>query len=93
MQAELAASLREKLVTPRLSVLEGILERAVARGELVRHPPVDVVFSLVAGPVYHRAVGMGDTLSPAFLRAVAAHALHGLLGGPGRAPGRRPPAR
>ena len=88
LHPELAAALREKLVAPRLTALEGILARAVDRGEIVRHPPVDVVFSLVCGPVYHRAAGMGETLSPSFLRSVAAHALHGLLGAQGTTPAR-----
>jgi AcrR family transcriptional regulator len=80
LHPELTASLREKLVEPRLDALAGILERAVARGELRSHPPVDVVFSLIAGPVHHHTAGLGQPATPAFLRTVAVHVLHGLQG-------------
>ena len=81
LHPELTAAVRAKLVAPRLEALAGILRRAVERGELTRHPPVEVVLSLLAGPIYHRAAGMGEPITPAFLRTVATNVLHGLRGG------------
>jgi AcrR family transcriptional regulator len=81
---ELAAALREKFLLPRLEELDGILGRAVARGELDGRTQADVALSLVVGPVYHRAFVLGRPLTPGFIREATEHALRGLgaAGGP-----------
>lgn len=60
------------LVEPRLAHVRGIVDRAVQRGELPAAPPADVVLSLVTGPILHRALTLGEKVTPAFLRAVVA---------------------
>jgi AcrR family transcriptional regulator len=74
----LAAALREKFLQPRLEELDGILGRAVGRGELDGRPEADVALSLVVGPVYHRAFVLGQPLTPRFVREATGHALRGL---------------
>jgi AcrR family transcriptional regulator len=79
--ANLCATLREKLLAPRLADLQSILGRAVERGELPKQkaPSADVALSLIIGPVYHRAFVLDETLTPAFLRTVAGFACAGLV--------------
>jgi AcrR family transcriptional regulator len=79
---ELAAALREKFLLPRLDELRQILARAVRRGELEGHPAPETALSLVAGPVYHRAFGLGEPLSAGFVAQVTEYALRGLGAGP-----------
>ena len=66
-----------KFLAPRLALLAGILDRAEARGELTAPPSADVAWSLISGPMYHRAYVRAEPLTPAFLRAVTAFAVAG----------------
>lgn len=75
---DLVQAVRAKLLTPRAEQLDGILERAVARGELARRVPVETALSLVVGPLHHRAFALALPLTPAFLKAATNHALFGL---------------
>lgn len=77
---ELAAALREKFLVPRLDELGKVLSRAVLRGELTRCPSTEVAYSLVVGPIYHRAFVMAMPLTAAFLAEATVQALHGLCG-------------
>src|SRR4051794_9954235 len=77
---ELAALLRERFLQPRLAELRAMLSRAKQRGEVKAVPSADVALSLVAGPLYHRAFNLGEALTPAFLKTVAAHSLRALQG-------------
>jgi AcrR family transcriptional regulator len=74
----LAASLRTRFLAPRLDQLGGILGRAKRRGELTSAPSVEVAMSLIAGPLYHRANVLNETLSPAFVKAATKHAVAAL---------------
>jgi AcrR family transcriptional regulator len=77
---ELAAALREKFLVPRLDELGKVLSRAVRRRELTPCPSTEVAYSLVVGPIYHRAFVMGLPLTPGFLAEASVQALHGLCG-------------
>lgn len=78
---ELRVMNRVAFIEPRLHQIRVMLERAVERGELVDPPPHDVVFSLVTGPIHHRAFVLGERLTPLFLRCVVVHVLAGLAAG------------
>jgi AcrR family transcriptional regulator len=75
--ADLAAAVRDKVIAPRLGMLELVMARAVERGELTDAPSPEVALSLLAGPLYYRTSVLGEPLSPAFLATVTAHALPG----------------
>ncbi|HZQ27022.1 MAG TPA: TetR-like C-terminal domain-containing protein, partial [Acidimicrobiales bacterium] len=78
---ELCATLRDRLLAPRLADLRRILQRAVEQGELPKQkaPSADVALSLVIGPVYHRVFVLDEPITPAFLRVVAGFACAGLV--------------
>lgn len=63
-------AMNRAFVEPRLAQLTATLERAVARGELASAPSAELVLSLLAGPIQHRVLTMGERVSPSFLRAV-----------------------
>jgi AcrR family transcriptional regulator len=75
---ELHAYLREHFLAPRLADLKAILNRARKRGEIDTVPPVEVAFSLVAGPLYHRAYHLDEPLSPAFVKHTITFAVRAL---------------
>jgi AcrR family transcriptional regulator len=67
---DVLATLRARLLEPRLEELEGVLQRARSRGELLhRPPPAEEVFSLLTGPLHHRSLVLGQPLRRAFVRA------------------------
>jgi AcrR family transcriptional regulator len=78
---DLAEALRQKFIAPRLAELTGILRRAVQRGDIGGHPSTETVYSLVTGPLYHRAFVLGDAVTPAFIKQATVFALQGLAGG------------
>jgi hypothetical protein len=60
--------------------LEKVLARALRRRELTDCPSTEVAYSLVVGPIYHRAFVMGKPLTPGFLAEATVQALRGLGG-------------
>jgi AcrR family transcriptional regulator len=73
--ADMHALFSEHLVEPRRRVVRGVLERAVARGEVRADADLDVAIDLIVGPMIYRVViaggdatKLGDPL--AVLRAV-----------------------
>jgi len=76
--AELAAALREKFLTPRIAQIDAIVRRATERGELCGCPTGEVALSLVAGAVYHRVFVLREPLTSAFLRGAVLYAQRGL---------------
>ncbi len=77
---ELAAALREKFLVPRLDELEKVLARALRRRELTDCPSTEIAYSLVVGPIYHRAFVMAKPLTADFLAEATMQALRGLGG-------------
>jgi AcrR family transcriptional regulator len=77
---ELAAALRETFLVPRLSQLADILERAEQRGELADELSAEDAFSLVAGPLYHRAFYLGEPVTEEFVARAVRHGVRGLCG-------------
>jgi AcrR family transcriptional regulator len=77
---ELAALLRDRFLAPRIAELRAILQRAKRREEIDHAPPVEMALSLVIGPLHHRALYLGEPLTPAFVRTVATHATKALRG-------------
>ena len=65
---ELAEALRENLFRPRRAALAEMLSRAAARGELRPGLDADVVLDLVFGPLYHRLLITGETVTPRVIR-------------------------
>lgn len=80
---ELRAAIDAKFVVPRRNQIAGILERAKERGELPSPPSVDVAWSLVYGPIHHRAYVRDEPITPAFGKAMVIAIVAGLraLGG------------
>lgn len=74
---EVKAMNREAFILPRLEQVCTILDRAVARGELVDRPSDDVALSLVTGPLYHRVFVLDEKLTAAFLKRVVHQVLAG----------------
>ena len=60
---ELHAIFYEHLVEPRRQQMRGVLERAVARGEIRDDLDLDVVMDLFAGPVVYRLIISGGDYS------------------------------
>jgi AcrR family transcriptional regulator len=75
---ELIARINEKIVAPRVRLLGCILDRAVARGELVDPPSAETAHALLVGPLYYRLKASLQAITPAFLAQVARHGLRGL---------------
>jgi hypothetical protein len=78
---ELTARINEKIVAPRVHLLGCILDRAVARGELIDPPAADIAHALLVGPLYYRLKASLQPITPAFLAHVARHGLRGLGAG------------
>jgi AcrR family transcriptional regulator len=76
--AELRAAVEAKFLAPRLALLSEILDRASERGELSRPPRVEIAWSLVAGPLHHRAYARNEPLTPEFLAAATVAVTAGL---------------
>lgn len=73
----LRSAVDAKFLAPRLSLLSEILDRARVRGEITAAPSADVAWSLISGPLYHRAYVRAEPLTPAFLKAVTTFAVTG----------------
>ena len=78
---ELIARINEKIVAPRVRLLGCILDRAVARGELIDPPAAEIAHALLVGPLYYRLKASLQAITPAFLAQVARHGLRGLGAG------------
>jgi AcrR family transcriptional regulator len=78
--SELRAALEAKFVVPRRELLRTILRRAEERGELSSLPPLEVCWSLVSGPLHHRAYVRVEPFTPAFVRSVTTFIVAGLRG-------------
>ncbi|HEY5012569.1 MAG TPA: TetR/AcrR family transcriptional regulator [Acidimicrobiia bacterium] len=63
------------LVARRRAITRGMIERAVARGELSSDVDVDVVTDMLGGPVFYRIFISGDPIDDAYLDAVVRTAL------------------
>jgi EmrB/QacA subfamily drug resistance transporter len=63
---ELAATLRERLITPRRRELVTMFRDATARGELRDGADPDVLADLIVAPVYYRLLVSGEPIDEAF---------------------------
>jgi len=75
---ELADALRENLVLPRRAAMAEMLGRAATRGELRPGLDADVVMDLMFGPLYHRLLITGETVTPRVMRALTDLVLHAI---------------
>lgn len=75
---DLRAAIEAKFATPRLALIDAILTRARDRGELGDPPSAEVAWSLIAGPLHHRAYLRDKPLTPAFVRTTTTFVLAGL---------------
>jgi AcrR family transcriptional regulator len=78
---ELAVGWREHVVNPARAQHRGIIERAVARGEIPEASDPDVLIDLLYGPAYHRLLNGHLPLSDTFVRQVAAMVAAGAKAG------------
>jgi len=75
---EFSEALQEKFQRPRLAVIAQVLDRARERNELGPGLSPQVAMSFVAGPLHHRVYGLGETITPAFLKAAITGAVAAL---------------
>lgn len=75
---DLRAAVNDKFLHPRIDVFDKMLQRARARGELGTGLSTVVGYSFVSGPLHHRVYVMGESITPAFRRAVTTGALAAL---------------
>jgi len=75
---EFSEALQEKFQRPRLAVIAQVLDRARERNELGPGLSPQVAMSFVAGPLHHRVYGLGETITPAFLKAAITGAIAAL---------------
>jgi AcrR family transcriptional regulator len=78
---EFRSAIDEKFLLPRLAVMEAVVGRAHARGELPAAIPARVAQSFVSGPLHHRVFVLHDHADEAFKLTVvqgAAAALRAL---------------
>jgi AcrR family transcriptional regulator len=61
---ELAEALRVKLLAPRRAELIGLLDRAVARGEIPQPEDNSITVSLITGALYERRLISSEPLTP-----------------------------
>lgn len=58
--SDLARELRERVIAPLREGSRDIFRRAIARGEIPKDTPVDVVIDMLVGPIYyHLVLGTG----------------------------------
>ncbi|HWK26923.1 MAG TPA: TetR/AcrR family transcriptional regulator [Solirubrobacter sp.] len=73
---ELATIMREEVVANGRCRLDGLLERAVARGELSADARITPLFHDIAGSIlFTRSVVLGESLDRAFLEELVDHVL------------------
>jgi AcrR family transcriptional regulator len=75
---ELIKMINEKIVGPRVRLIGCMLDRAVARGELIDPPTAEIAHALLVGPLYYRLKASLQEITPAFLAEVSRHGLRGL---------------
>lgn len=75
---DFSEALQEKFLKPRLAVMERVLDRARERGELGPGISAQVAMSFVAGPLQHRVYTLGESITPAFLKAATTAAVAAL---------------
>jgi AcrR family transcriptional regulator len=75
---EFRAAINEKFIQPRRALMAGIIERAVARGELGDGLGVDVATAFVTGPLHHWVYVQGRTPDVRMQRTVVTGALAAL---------------
>jgi AcrR family transcriptional regulator len=79
--ADLMATFRERVMTPRNTAMRAALDRARERGELRPDAPLDVVADLIEGPLMHRSMlSSGRPLDQALLDGVLESCLSLLQG-------------
>lgn len=78
---ELTEMIKQKIVRPRIRLLERILGRAVERGELADPPSAETANALLVGPLYYRLKASGQAFTPSFLAHVVRHGVRGLGAG------------
>jgi AcrR family transcriptional regulator len=91
--AELAVAFKERLLMQRRKVLNTILDRAVARGELRPALDLDVIMDMVHGAIWYRTLLLKAPLDEAFVKSVIAQVMAGCAAAPKLAPDKPvPPA-
>ena len=75
---EFQSAVDEKFLLPRLAVMEAVIGRAHARGELASALPARVAQSFVSGPLHHRVFVLHDHADKAFRCMVVQAATAGL---------------
>ncbi len=83
LDAELAATLRQRWVQPRRAVTEAVLRRGIARGQVRPDCDLAAVMDALYGPLYYRLTVRHEPLEPELADTLVRVVLDGI----------RPPAR
>ncbi len=75
--ADLARAFHERLLMQRRTVLQTILQRAVARGELRPGLDLDVIIDMIHGALWYRTLILKAPLNEAFIEGVIAQVIAG----------------
>lgn len=73
-----AEALRNRLIRPRRSAVQAMIERGITRGELDAGVDSDVLADLLVGPLYYRAILTGEPIDARVARQLVELALSGI---------------
>jgi AcrR family transcriptional regulator len=76
--AELAEAVRAQLVSNRRTVVFGLIERGIERGEIRPDVDIEVVADLLSGPIVMRTLITGRPVTPRLAREIVALVLDGV---------------
>ena len=70
VDAQLAESYVRDFVDLRRSAVRAVVQRAVARGELPGEVDADMLYDVLTGPLFYRAIARGERLDRKFVEAI-----------------------
>jgi hypothetical protein len=82
--AALAKTLRERWLEPRRAATTGILERAIARGEIRGEADLQVLMDQLYAPIYFRLMMRHQPLEAGLAESLVQNVMHGALGSGGK---------
>ncbi|MCE4050950.1 MULTISPECIES: TetR/AcrR family transcriptional regulator [Bacillaceae] len=74
----LAEAYRTRFFRPRRLEARGLLEQAIAQGELKEGLDIDICIDLIYGPIFYRLLVTGDTLDETYVQHLVENAFAGI---------------
>ncbi len=74
----LAEAYRTRFFRPRRLEASGLLEQAIAQGELKEGLDIDICIDLIYGPIFYRLLVTGDTLDETYVQHLVENAFAGI---------------